>query len=250
MIFYYSATGNTRYAARYLAGRLGTSAIDILDCGDIPSSDGPVGLMCPIYCWGIPPVFRRFLERLIPSVPADSYLFAVSTCGDEAGTAMKTLDRFLNERRGKGADGMWSLQMPNTYVLLPGFDVDSEKVERAKLEKAPQRLDDIAAMINRRERGVYDVVEGSVPALRSAVFPLFERWGVTPKWWSASEGCIGCGRCSRICPAKNVAMTDGHPVWGNVCFSCCACFHCCPAKAISYSWFTRGKSQYLCPLNG
>lgn len=253
MIYYYSATGNTRYAARYLAESLREEAFDILEREkELPfpeDENEPIGIMFPIYCWGIPPVVSQFLEeKLYPKIAEGRYLWAACTCGDETGTAMRQLDRHMRRLTGREADALWSVIMPNTYVLLPGFDVDSKKTEEAKLGEAPGRLDHIAGKIRLRESGIRDVTEGTVPGLRSAVFPLFRKWGVNTRWWHVSALCIGCGRCSAICPARNIAMKDGRPEWGKRCFSCCACYHCCPVKAISYARFTKDKSQYLCPI--
>lgn len=248
MIFYYSATGNTRFAAEYLAEKLGTEAINILEVSEISRYGNSIGLMFPIYCWGVPKIVTGFIERYFTDLPADIYCWAVCTCGDEAGVAMKRLDRNVKRVSGRNIDAIWSVIMPNTYVLLPGFDVDSSAVEKRKLTEAPVRLDEIALKIRERATGIYDVSQGSFPAMRSAIYPLFEKWGVSTKRWHVSDYCISCGRCEKICPAKNISLSHGRPSWGNNCFSCCACFHCCPVKAISYSSFTKGKSQYLCPL--
>lgn len=251
MIFYYSATGNTAFAARYLANALKQKAIDLIRHAEeipLPKEEEPIGIMFPIYCWGIPPVVTRFIEqRLLPSVSKERYLWGVCTCGDEAGTAMRGFNSFIEHGRGRKADALWSLIMPNTYVLLPGFDIDSPEVETAKINNAPVRLNEIAEKIKERAVDVYDVKEGSLPRLRSAIFPVFKKWGVNTSWWHVSADCIGCGKCAIVCPASNIKMTDSRPLWGNNCFSCCACYHCCPTNAISYASFTKGKSQYHAP---
>lgn len=252
MIYYYSATGNTRFAAGYLGKRLETAVADLLD-PDVKSpqalEDEPIGLMFPIYCWGIPPAVKSFFETALTSVPKNAYVWALCTCGDEAGIAMRQLDRLLEKTRGRGADALFSLIMPNTYVMMPGFDVDKPAVEQKKLEAAPGRLEEIARAIEARQSGVYDVHEGSFPALRTRlIFPLFEKWGVSPKLWKASDSCISCGKCAAICPAHNILMEDGRPRWGKHCYSCCGCFHVCPVKAVAYGSLTKDKSQYLCPL--
>lgn len=248
MIFYYSATGNTKYAANFLAERLGTGTVDILKCGDTGSlrslAEGSVGIMFPIYCWGVPPVMDAFIGSLFPLVAKDQYVWAVCTCGDEAGVAMRKLDRKIRKIRGKGLDAIFSLVMPNTYVLLPGFDVDSKEVELRKLREAPVRLSHISRLIESGAEGVYDVVEGSLPRLRSMIFPLFEKWGVSPKKWHCTQECTGCSSCARVCPAENIVMREGRPEWGRRCFSCCACFHVCPVHAVEYGRFTKNKNQY------
>ena len=252
MIFYYSATGNTKYAAGYLGALLNERSINILDTPEdfaFPADEETIGLMFPIYCWGIPPVVRRFIEKFpFHKVSNDRYLWGLCTCGDEAGTAMRQLDGLVEACRGRKPDALWSLIMPNTYVLLPGFDVDSADVEKAKLESAPQKLEEIATRIMEKATGVYDVTEGCVPRLRSAVFPVFKKWGVNTKWWHVSETCVGCGKCASSCPAANIRLVDSRPEWGTNCYSCCACYHICPTRAISYASFTKNKSQYICPL--
>lgn len=252
MIFYYSATGNTGFAARYLGRLLKETTVDILKPEAqrfVPEKDETLGIMFPIYCWGIPPVVTQFLEDFPfqKFVGSGRYLWGVCTCGDETGTAMRRLNCIFEKRAGKKADALWSVIMPNTYVMLPGFDVDSPKVERSKLESAPHRLDDIAGSIMERASGIYDVTEGSLPRLRSAVFPVFKKWGVHTGWWHVSNSCIGCGKCAAKCPAKNIRMVNSRPEWGKKCFSCCACYHICPTHAVSYANFTRHKSQYIFP---
>lgn len=158
MIFYYSATGNTRCAARFLAHRLDTRLVDITQPDgllSVPHKDEPVGFMFPIYCWGIPPVMSRFIRSLLEKLHPDSYLWTVATCGDETGTAMRSLDRIVRSVRGRGADALFSLIMPNTYVMLPGFDVDSREVETQKLQAAPGRLEQIARVVEDRASGIY-----------------------------------------------------------------------------------------------
>ena len=57
-----------------------------------------------------------------------------------------------------------SVQMPNNYVSLPGFDVDPKGVEEAKLAAFPSRLKSVAAEIVRAESDdseVTDIVRGS-----------------------------------------------------------------------------------------
>lgn len=252
MIFYYSATGNTRYCAEYIAKSLGEKAVDLLQCNpdktDVDREDS-VGFMFPIYCWGVPPVVSRFIEAISAKIPLDSYLWAACTCGDEAGMAMRRLGEHLALKRGKEPDALFSIIMPNTYVLLPGFDVDKPLVRDEKLKLAPLRLNAVARIIEARRTEVFDVKEGSVPVLRSALFPVFEKWGVFPRRWKVSDACIGCGKCAGVCPAKNIKMTRTKPEWGKTCYSCCACFHICPQRAINYGKATRNKSQYFCNLS-
>lgn len=246
MIYYYSGTGNTRYCASVLARALGEETRFIPAKGEtpLPEAWAAVGFMFPIYSWGVPPIVLDFIE----SLPAESlegrYVWAACTCGDEAGTAMRVLRSHL-ECKGAEVAALFSIIMPNDYVLLPGFSVDPQEVEQRKLAEAPQRLGMIARAIGERRTGIYDVHEGSVPRLRSLVWPLFKRWGVNPRRWHADAAkCVGCSLCVSACPVGNVSLDEErHPVWGNRCLSCCACFHTCPQRAIDYGHFTSGKGN-------
>lgn len=256
MIYFYSATGNTRYVADYIAHQTGDKATDIISLvqfkENLPSfqnvpdkfGEDSVGFLFPIYCWGIPPVMMTFMEECFRKLSRDNYVWLVCTCGDEAGTAMKTLNRRLKEIRGKEADLIMSVIMPNTYVLLPGFTTDKEQVEVNKLLSANERVRIISQLIADRVTGKYEVTEGFLPSLRSAIFPVFEKWGVNTRLWNVSDKCIGCGKCQKVCPASNIHLEDSRPQWGKRCFSCCACFHYCPERAINYGTITKGKSQY------
>lgn len=264
MIFYYSGTGNTKWAARQMSTLTADDAIFFIpsllrsiESGYMNAAQlfaaqeqiQQIGIMFPIYSWGVPPVVSRFIKNVLTHCKQNPYLWAICTCGDEAGIAMRCLKQEILKSTGRKPDSIFSLIMPNNYVLLPGFDVDSSELAERKLSAAPSRLSEISSIINSRMRGIYDVKEGSIPWLRTCfTFPLFRRWGVNTRRWHVSDACIGCGKCAHACPAENITLTDGKPIWSNDCYSCCACFHICPAKAISYSGITKGKGHYFCPL--
>lgn len=47
------------------------------------------------------------------------------------------------------------------------------------------------------------------------------------------DECIGCGECSRVCPAKAIDMTDKRPVIDRKkCIKCFCCQELCPKKAV------------------
>lgn len=56
----------------------------------------------------------------------------------------------------------FSVQMPNNYVLMPGFDVDSKEVETDKLRKASERIQEVIGSI-RREENLPLYYAGGVP---------------------------------------------------------------------------------------
>lgn len=48
-----------------------------------------------------------------------------------------------------------------------------------------------------------------------------------------SNKCIGCGLCQKLCPMKNIALTNGTAAAGNKCTMCYRCISRCPKQAIT-----------------
>lgn len=255
MIAYFSATGNSGFVARSLANLLGEEAFSITSDSIAFKPSGNLNrfiMVFPIYSWGVPPIVMEWIANI---TEADAELMRqqrariimIATCGDEVAMAPQQF-KAAWEEKGLEVCAAWSVIMPNNYVLLPGFDVDSPDVERRKLDKAPERIREIASKIIAGEMD-FDVTVGSNPRLKSRlVYPLFKRWGVNPKRWRASEECIRCERCVAACPINNVKMKSGLPFWGDNCISCLACYHHCPTHAVEYASATKRKGQYFCHL--
>lgn len=255
MIYYFSGTHNSRYAALRLGSMCGE------DVRFIPATepytenlsteiDKTVGFVFPVYAWGVPPIVLDFIKRLPESMAArmneeSVYTWCVATCGDETGMAVEMLKKALQDR-GINLSATWSLIMPNVYVLLPGFGVDTKDVEKRKLNEAIERIKEIAGKVNKKER-TDDVHIGPMARLKTAlIYPLFKRWGIDTKKWHYTDNCIGCGKCANVCPVGNIAMIEGHPHWGKDCTSCCGCYHICPTHSAEYGNSTKGKGQYFC----
>lgn len=252
MIFYFSGTGNSRYAARFLSQLTGEKCFNLPSVNPITAhfEGETLGMVMPVYSWGIPPIVKDFIFRLNETfvLEAEKHkIWVLFVCGDETAMAPEMLEKSLADKHLKLFAG-WSLIMPNNYVLLPGFDVDSKEVEHKKLDEAPAKLREIAEKIKSGiEEKVY--TRGSWPKFKSKIiYPLFCKWGVSTSKWRWSQECISCGKCASVCPVGNIVMKGAHPFWGKDCTSCLACYHVCPAHAIEYGNATTDKGQYFCHL--
>ena len=262
MIFYFSASGNSRYVANRLGAVLGEQVeyMPAIHVGSMHPVGKSVGFVFPVYSWGIPDPVVRFIRGLPRNAFADAVdekrlpVWAVLTCGDETGMAPEML-RGLLEERGLRLSYVGSVTMLNAYVLLPGFDVDAAEVEHRKLIAVPERIAALAVTLRDltydadgcRPMAI-DVVRGSLPRLKSGlIYPLFRQWGVMPGKWHHNDDCISCGLCVRSCPNQNISMRGGMPVWSINCCSCLACYHTCPRHAVTYGRITRHKGQYRFP---
>lgn len=248
MILYFSGTGNSRYVANELSRLMGDEVVNMVDVHepDVAQGAGRMIWVFPVYSWGVPPVVVRLMERMRLSAGVPCWL--VCTCGDDVGLVPEQW-RSLVLGAGGNPLGAFSVEMPNTYVTFPGFDVDSGTVAEHKLQLAPSRIGHVASMIESGFDGD-DVVRGRFAWIKSRiVYPWFIRHAMSPVPFFSTDACVGCGRCVRQCPMHNVELTaDRCPVWGKDCAFCLRCYHTCPHHAVGYGRFTKGKGQYLCPL--
>ena len=254
MTFYFSGTGNSTYTAITLSNLLGENLyfIPSVDLQNIEPEGERILFVFPVYSWGVPPLVLKFIrdlgDKFWTKVKSSNInVDCVMTCGDETALAPEILIRALR-KEGVELNSVWSVIMPNNYVLLPGFDVDKKNIEESKLQSCEGRILEIAEGLKRGDKRI-DVTRGNLAWLKTRiVYPLFKKWGVFPQKWHYTDKCISCGNCEKICPLRNITMIDSHPEWGQNCCSCLGCYHVCPVHAVAYGKETRSKGQYLFPL--
>lgn len=235
MIFYFSGTGNSAWAALQLARLTGDEACDITALHEFPdlADAGQIGFVFPVYAWGAPEVMADFAKKL-PKVPA--FTFGLCTCGGNAGQAMKRFSRLYP------LSSSYSLVMPNNYIV--GSDTDEEGEIRQKIAAARAELERISGEIRRQEQ-VYRVHEGAMAGLRSGLVNFgFNRFARSAKPFFSGDSCNGCGLCAANCPTHAITLREGKPVWAAQCYQCMRCINECPQQAIQYGKATAGRRRY------
>ncbi len=255
MIFCFSGTGNSRRVAERLSRLLGEEVTEMNRttyevAASVPVADGLTVWVFPVHSWGLPDFVVRFMRRVGGGCGAGvaGRHYMVCTCGDDIGLAHRQWRRLVADR-GWRPMAAYSVQMPNTYVVFPGFDVDSQETARRKLDASEDRVVSVASMIMSGATAD-DVEEGALPWIKShLVYPYFMKRMISPEPFRVDAGrCIGCGRCENACPLGNVRLGAGRlPAWGADCTMCLGCYHVCPRHAVEYGRRTRGKGQYYCP---
>lgn len=235
MIFYFSGTGNSRWAAEQIAALTGDKALDIIALDPVPDlhNEAQIGLVFPVYAWGVPEPMLAFAKSLGKT---DAFTFGVCTCGEEAGYTMKKLSAVYPLRSS------YSLVMPNNYVI--GSELDDEMTVRHKIDTASAELQTIAQEILQR-KPVYRVSEGTHAGLKSGMVNFgFNRFARSTKSFYATDACNGCGLCAQHCPTQTITLADGKPRWGKQCYQCLRCINACPQRAIQYGKQTEIRDRY------
>lgn len=204
---------------------------------------GALVWVIPVHSWGLPLAVAAWMEQAPELMRRYTIHHLVLTCGDDCGLAARQWRRLIAGAGGRAGSAS-SVQMPNTYVLMPGFDTDSPEVADAKLRAMPAR---VAAIRQRILSGAADDAEvtvGSWPRLKSRlIYPAFMRW-IRPRRFHTTLACIGCGECARACPLGNISITAGRPAWGSDCTLCLGCYNRCPRHAVAYGNATKHKGQW------
>ena len=234
-IFYFSATGNSLFAAKRIAAELPGTLQNLLAYGGEQVEAERVVIVSPVHAFGLPAQTADFVNALKTEAP----VWMVLTYGG----APMGADRAAYEAcRNAGLDirAVFLVKMVENFTVFVPVPL---KFGRRALKKAPARIERVTQKIKEnaafepkgKRSGRADSEEG-----RSG-------WNQMGKRFSVTEDCVGCGKCAALCPAHNITMEDGRPVFGDKCTACLGCYHRCPKKAIRFGKF-KYKFRYFCPL--
>ena len=254
MIFYFTGTGNSLYAARTLGNELGEEVRSISDYINssnerIAIGKGEVlGVVFPVYYYSIPTVVQDFLENMDIIMEEGSRSFVLATCGATTGDATKVAKDLL-KKKGVGVDFVFALEMPDNYVLL--YDVQSSDKQERILKTSREDLDRMVQLMEEDKRGDYNEIMGPMPGIMTMLAGALYKRGRGTKKFHVTDSCTSCSLCEEICPVEAIEMREGKPVWvKDRCVHCLACIHRCPVHAIQYGSKTSSRGRYVNPLSG
>ena len=284
MIFYFSGTGNTKWAASKLAAATREDLISIapyMRADDsshnlaepfILKENERLGFVFPVHGWRVPKLVREFISKMkIQREPSDAtaenkakaddslknrpFAYCVCTAGDSIGLTIENLNEVISQNPSLQALGItevsssYSLIMPESYIGLPFMDVDPKEREIRKKENAAQELAVVCEEIFDRKEGISRLVKGPIPwFFTKVVGGFFENVLITDKRFHVEKDrCVKCGICANVCPVGDIKGGHGeYPVWlhHKDCLTCFTCYHHCPHHAIEFGNQTQKKGQY------
>ena len=203
MIFYFSGTGNTKWAASKLAAATREDLISIapyMRADDsshnlaepfILKENERLGFVFPVHGWRVPKLVREFICKMkiqrepIQRETSDAtienkakaddslknrpFAYCVCTAGDSIGLTIENLNEVISQNPSLQALGItevsssYSLIMPESYIGLPFMDVDPKEREIRKKENAAQELAVVCEEIFDRKEGINRLVKGPIP---------------------------------------------------------------------------------------
>jgi len=252
VVYYFTGTGNSLAVAEGLSRALG-------DCELVPIARPPeasgtmkpeadrVGIVCPVYFFGLPALVADFAARLNPTgIP---YVFAIVTMGGSGGSAaLRQLDGILRRRRGgdgRGLDAGFMVKMPGNYILM--YESPAGRRREQILAMADRQVKEIAGMVSRSQHT--KIPWSTIASLvHHLMYPRFIA-GVheADRKFTVDERCTSCGVCAEVCPVGNIRLEAGRPTWLHRCEQCMACIHLCPTEAIQAGPETEKRKRYRHP---
>ena len=248
MIFYFSGCGNSRHVAETIAAGLNDILTFIPEAArkglyDYDMAEGErLGFVFPVYSWAPPKLVLDFVEKLQMEKP--KYIYFVCTMGDECGLTEKIFRKAIKQK-GWSLAACFSVQMPETYIGMPGFKLDTKEKAQLKIDRSDDNLNkNIPRLMNKEHFS--EVLVGRFAWLKSRlVNPGFNKFATDDSKYLSTKACIHCGKCVETCPLQNITLEEGRPKWHGHCTMCMGCYHHCPVNAIQYGKSTAGKGQYF-----
>lgn len=251
MIFYFSATGNSKYVAERIAAATDDRLIFLRDAVrsrsyrcDV-SRESRIGFVVPVYFQGLPSILNFFLEKLELTGYRDQYLYVVLTCGSRTGDAAGQMAKLLG-KKGLSLSAQFGIPMVDNYV--PMFRIPDREETQQLLERAEEYIDEACRAVRAKGIGDYNRCQGPAPRLQTAAaYPVYAH-GRSTRPFVVTDGCIGCGLCQEICPCGAINLSEGRPVWSKPkCVQCLGCLHRCPTGAIHWKKPDEDQGRYYNP---
>jgi ferredoxin len=245
VIFYYTGTGNSLWSARRLAEKLGgAKLLPMKDTGLFAAGDADaLGFVFPVHMWGIPGPVLNFLEKI--ALKPGVYCFALAVNAGQVSRTLLQL-RGVLARRGVALAAGYSIALPSNYI--PWGGPGTEKRRNNLFRQAREKIDEAGDFIAGKNSGKVEKGPLWQRILFTAIYQMtFKQVKTMDKGFWCDDRCNACGICVTICPAQNIVLTAGKPVWQHACEQCLACIQWCPRESIQYGKKTPAYERYHHP---
>lgn len=243
VIFCFSGTGNSFYAASEIAKSLPDTVVVNIRHNtqfDLPDNLERVGFVVPVYHWSIPDFAKQYIEKL--SLQSGAYYFAIITCGGVPVNAPNDLEAIISE---KGVSLAYTKVHNNVASYVAMYEPFPD-IERT-LAKSQIALKSIIQDIQRYITNAPFKKSLIKEIMRLIEKPFAHALPNKDKAFVVQNSCIKCGLCEKLCPLSNIYMQDKKPQFKHQCAQCMSCIVYCPKRAINYKSKTINRTKYHHP---
>lgn len=233
---YFSGTGNSKYCIYKFLEEYDNScpafSIEQGESMEQIKRNEEIVISYPVQFSNIPKILYDYVVSN-QQIWKGKRIFIIATMGLFSGDGAGMLARLL-KRYGAVIAGGLHLKMPDSVsdhkvlkrsyeknlALVRGAEIKiQEAVSKIKNGKPPQE----GVEIWHRMAGLFG----------QRLYFYCKTPNYTDKLKIDSKKCIGCGLCQKLCPMKNIALTNGTAVAGNKCTMCYRCISRCSKQAIT-----------------
>lgn len=233
---YFSGTGNSRYALetflRYYDENAQAYSIEDADTAKCIENHQDIVFSYSVQYSNIPKMLKDFIDRH-QHLWQGKRIFVIATMGLFSGDGAGILARQLRKNGAKIIGGL-HLKMPNSIT-------DAKALKRS----VEENVELVHAAEKKIEKAVQNMKRGKPP--QQGIGLLYHFAGFfgqrlyfynktkqyTDKVKIDGEKCVGCGKCAKLCPMKNLKVEDNYVKTGDKCTMCYRCVNICPAQAIT-----------------
>lgn len=241
IIYCYSGSGHCLSMAKSIAKILGDT--DIVMMRSFPEKTDAteakrVGFIFSCMAGGLPGDVEAYIKAI--HIHPDAYKFAVEQYAGYLGCGLHKIDEIVDLDYWDGisnhSTAIWL--MPHTLTFPP----TSKKQAQKRIDRKAAEIG--AAVLAGKRSEKKPPKEAAFALMSKALGKTHEK---RVKTFAASDACIGCGTCVKVCPRNNIQLVGGKPSFGPNCIGCLSCVQLCPKSAINIGKITEKRERFPNP---
>lgn len=244
LIYYFSATGNTKWAANKFKENFKKEDIiaDIKSMEKAESVDFTgydfVVIGTPVHAEAAPKFVMDFINNL-PEVQGMKAI-VYSTQGASSAAAADIISSVL-EKKGYNIMVQTYIKISNDYYFGFGKEPKKEVIDK-NLDEAEKKISMVTSEFvkGNQFKNCVSFIRIGMGKIAAKAFSKYIQGAST---LTSTEECTKCGICLRNCPNKNITFENGHAIFHTNCMMCTRCIHICPKNAIRYKGKKISQTQ-------
>lgn len=233
---YFSGTGNSKYCIEKFLSEYNVEAkavsIEEKTIFQQIKEQEEIIFSYPVQYSNIPKIVKDFIANH-PTLWKKKQIFIIATMGLFSGDGAGILARLL-KKYGAIITGGLHLKMPDSIcdekALKRPLEINKNLISNAeiKIKKAVQAYQNGTPT----QEGI-GFLYHLAGLFGQRLYFINKTKHYTNKLNINSNTCIGCGKCVRLCPMKNITIKSGIAIPNNQCTMCYRCINNCPKQSIT-----------------